>query len=390
MKILKSEECSLADYCGNILLSYLYMDKESADTVAKWLDELGYHYERNEISPSTLIGGAFCERSNALLKNCGCYIFPLTTNFNENNRPLVNIILYQAGYLESIGHNGIMPVIMYPEKFDIKKAKTLAALEKDEKRDPKETYYIKQKDMPIDKAQAAKSKEEFATALKNNFHRSVSVNDFYDDPRVNATLKERLLYRRIEVSFDITNGDFKKGLKFYRQKEAFPKADADNLIHWLNTECTCATHVISFGSESTLTNSTKPYAGEAVLDPEKSYCVQLENCRSYYVKNESASQADSDIHGTFIAEFLIPVHKLLGVNFKCFLRGKANNDPGGIDQTQESDAILLEKLFNSNFKEENDISKHQDRLYFSFNFKNNPSFDIPPSLGIKADYLHPQ
>ena len=99
MKILKNEVCRLSDFSGNIILSYLEDDKEEARRIAKWLDSKGYEYVENEISAVKVFNGSYCDKYNELLKNCSCYIFPITENFKELNRPLINVMLYQTGVL---------------------------------------------------------------------------------------------------------------------------------------------------------------------------------------------------------------------------------------------------------------------------------------------------
>ena len=110
MKILANENCNINDYCGIIMLTYLHVDKDKAEEIGKWLTNAGYSFVKNEISPITLLSGSYCEKHNKLLENCGCYIFPITENFNEYYRPLINVILYQIGVLESINKKRILPV----------------------------------------------------------------------------------------------------------------------------------------------------------------------------------------------------------------------------------------------------------------------------------------
>ena len=143
MEILSNESCNINDYCGHIILSYLYVDKNKADKIASWLDEKGYDYIRNEISPVELLKGSYCQKFNELLSNCGCYIFPLTKNFNEKHRPLINVLLYQIGVLEANSVDRVIPVTMYPKGFVVKDDDTLAGIKKGEERIKGKTYYIK-------------------------------------------------------------------------------------------------------------------------------------------------------------------------------------------------------------------------------------------------------
>ena len=77
----------------------------------------------------------------------------------------------------------------------------------------------------------------------------------------------------------------------------------------------------------------------------------------------------------------MPIHNLLGVNFKTFIKAKS---PLNTD--------VLKTLFASNFSKQNDIVVNGNAMYFSLNFSHAEPFEFDSSLKIGkiADYLYPQ
>ena len=403
MEILQNENCNINDYCGHIILSYLEADKEKANQVKEWLNEKGYDYIDNEVSPVNLFQGSYCQKFNELLANCSYYIFLLTKNFNENNRPLVNVILYQIGVLEANSVDRVIPLEMYEDGFTVRDKDTLEGLDKDEKRDPQKTYYIKT-DKLLLTAQKANSKERLLNNLKAPLS-NVSFPDLYK-AKEGKTLRERLTYRSIQVSFDITDKDFRDAIAYAKQKNRAALKTPKRLISWLNTRLSSGTVVFSFGTEATFTNNTRPYESESTLT--NPCCLKMKKGRIYLVMNtekdsqkvkaeqdNNGAQKNSVIIGRLLAEFIVPVHKLLGANFKCFLQfisPNASQDQTDIEETSQEYADILAILLRSNFADDlsNDVKTHLGRLYFRFNFKDTKDFPIPAEYGKKANYIYPQ
>jgi hypothetical protein len=212
---------------------------------------------------------------------------------------------------------------------------------------------------------------------------------------MNETLKDRLVYRRINVSFDIPKRDYEAAKKACIDSEEIRGENADDeFVDWIKTSIACGTDVLSFGTEETFTNNTRYYENEASLNGYE-FRLKLTGKRNYYFKNNEEPKKDDDIIGTILMEFLVPVHKLLGVNFKCFvscMEMQSNEIDASEKETyNDSNVDILDALFKSNFGERNDVHIEKEKLYFCFDFNKKDDYKSPDEkYGALVDYLYPQ
>jgi hypothetical protein len=111
---------------------------------------------------------------------------------------------------------------------------------------------------------------------------------------------------------------------------------------------------------------------------------------------------ETGVRAELTMDILMPIHKLLGTNFKCFITSKnqtlpiyliallfegdfAQNITPFIDDTVESKAFWIDKYPKETF-----IDEENNRLYFSVGLSTNDNTDESLGVGKYADYTYPQ
>ena len=162
-----------------------------------------------------------------------------------------------------------------------------------------------------------------------------------------------------------------------RRKTGERGSDDKVFINVLRDNLTCGARVISFGTKSRMTTHLSPYANEME-------CINTEDfpknftCSHLY---KALDEKKGNLKAKYKLEIKLPIHNLLGVNFKSFIKAKS-----------PLDAEILKTLFDSSFTKQNDLHVSGNTLYFSLDFPNAEAFEFDRTLDIGnvADYLYPQ
>lgn len=361
MKLLSSTPFDITEYCGNLIVTYLSDDKQDVQPLLAFLKENGYAYVENEVGLQAIIKSAYLTNMHALLDNCGCYILFVSENLElPQNRVLRNSIFYQIGYLNSRRQDKDI-VIPY-----LKNKSCMKVL----------------KDSPIHNDSGDSTFDSIMRALgadDDRFRTLKKHNTFYADDRLNRLTQNRIAYRRLIVSMDITEEDFKAAYDKYRSTVNELSKTEQEFINDLHTNMSCGARILSFGTEDKLTTHLFPYAEEQKCLDTVEFPTTFSCSHVYKDDNDKRD----NIKGVYTLEYILPIHKLLGVNFKLFVQAKEDT---------ELDVEVLEILFQSNFQDKHDKKVNGNNLYFSLDFPNAEPFPFDHSLGIGtiADFLYPQ
>ena len=358
MKLLKeNSRFDITEYCGNLIVTFLSADKENVQPLLEFLDKNGYEYIKNELAMHTVLKNSYLSNIERELDSCGCCILYLTNNFNDPKyRVLKNNILYQVGYLDARREDIITPFIEKGSSVNLSGT-------------------------PLMTANTISTYKEILDMLQDSgdrFRSIVMQNKFYDDQELNYLTKDRIEYRRLLVSLEISKRSFKNAFAKYRSKTGERSTDEKLFVNVLRDNLTCGARIISFGTKSRLTTHLSPYANEMecinTVDFPKSF-----TCSHLY--KEINEKEKGNLKAKYLLEIILPIHNLLGVNFKPFVKAKA-----------PLDAEILEILFGDNFSKQNDIHISGNTIYFSLDFPNAEPFDFDRTLDIGkiADYLYPQ
>ena len=355
MKLLDNVPFDITEYCGNLIVTYLSDDKEKVQFLLTFLNQNGYEYVENEVGLHTVLKSAYLSQMQSHLNECGCYILYLTDSFNAaENRVLKNNILYQIGFLEARREQIIVPYVEPGANIDLSKS-------------------------PLQQANIIRSTGEVLDMLRHSGDRFRSVimqNSFYAEPKLNYLTKDRIEYRRMLVELDISKKDFKNAFAKYRSAVGELNMTEKEFIDALRDNLSCGARLLSFGTQERITTHLSPYLEEMQCVNTLDFPVSF-SCAHIYKEDNGKG----DRKGTYTLEIILPIHKLLGVNFKPFLRAKA-----------PLSTEILKLLFASNFSKKNDVAVVGSTLYFSLDFPNAEAFYFDPALGIGkiADYLYPQ
>jgi len=357
MKLVSNTPVDITEYCGNLIITYLSEDKKEVQTLLDTLKKNGYEYIENEVGLQTVVKSAYLTNMQDQLNICGCYILYVSENLQKpENRVLRNSILYQIGYLEARRSHS---VLLYVQEGIPKNAMA---------------------NTPIHNASGGSKPESILTALgpsDERFRTVIMQNTFYADEKLNILTRDRIEYRRMIVSMDITDEDFKTAYDQFRSLTNDLSMTEQEFINALQYNMTCGARLLSFGTENKLTTHLYPYTAEQKCRDTIDFPTNFA-CSHVYKYDKDKRD---NIKGTYTLEYILPIHKLLGVNFKLFIRA-----------TNDMNIKILQALFLSNFKEKNDAHINGNTLYFSLDFPNAEEFPFNHDLNIGnlADYLYPQ
>ena len=351
MKFISNEPFDVTEYCGHLILTYLSEDAAEVVDFKEQLDARGYHYVENKISLHTLLKSSYVSEMEELLEDCGCYLLCLTSHFDTpSRRALRNHIWYQIGVLEARRPGSVVPY-QCPNVPDVDLAHT-----------------------PLMRPHKIDNVDSLPSIFSGRFLSTLARCDFYADAELNRTVRRRLGYTKMLVSLDVTEESFRQTLDKYNSLHA--PIDGEEFLRLLRDNLTCGARLLGFGTEERLTTHLSPYRDEMHTVTSLDYPVNF-SCKHVF-KYDSETPGRM---GEYRLEIILPIHRLLGVNFKIFIQGNATLRVN-----------YLKLLFAPNFTEESDAVKVGEKLYFSLDFPNKEAFDVPPELGIgtKADYLYPQ
>ncbi len=362
MKLLETVNFDITEYCGNLIVTYLSDDKPQVSEILRELDAKGYEYYLNEVGVHTVLKNSYVDDIQDKLSSCGCYLLFLSKNFDDKkNRALRNNIMFQVGVLESRRPGIVVPVVKGGTKT------SLAGT-------PMQSLNI------IDVG-------AIGALLTDKSRPQIARNEYYGDDakpeelskNLNFYTKDRIEYRKLELSLDIAETDFEAALKLVRKKRS--NCTGEEFFDILRDEMTCGARLVSFGSKGRLTTNLVPYENEIKVAESKDYPESF-TCRKVFV--EDRKRTDGRL-GEYKLEIILPIHKLLGVNFKCFVKGGPNVS-----------SEVLKQLFASNFEEKNDVAEKQNSkaVYFCIPLYEEEDFPVPDEykndIGSICDYLYPQ
>ena len=355
MKLESNTLVDIAEYCGSLIVTYLSDDKEDVRPLLDVLKEKGYEYIENEVGLHTIIKNAYLPNIQNHLRTCGRYVLFLSNHFKlPENRILRNNIFYQVGYLVARRQNVIVPY----------------------SNDPDATFALD--GTPVHSSSVMRTVDKVLESLGSNSERyrtEILQNNFYEDQQMNLFTQDRIEHRRLVVSFDITEADFDAAYKKHLARKH--QGTKQEFLNTLQYSMTCGGRILSFGTADKLTAHLFPYANEQTCKDTIDFPTTFACSHTFREDHERGD----NLWGTYTIEYILPIHKLLGVNFKLFIEA---------DTVTTRD--ILKILFASNFAEKHDLHENGNRLYFSLAFPNAKEFPFNHALNIGrvADYLYPR
>lgn len=365
---------------GHLILVCLGADEQKCLPLQHELSRAGYAYLLFPISEETLSRREYLSEIIQALNSCSCLIPVVTdTLFSDEMHIYRNFFWFVTGYMQSRKTGGIVPFLC--------------------EGDGRSLAYT-----PLKNANLATSEVEVVKTLEHRYASKLVKNQYYDNYMLNFYAYKRILYRHVTLKCRIYENAFQH-ICSAMEYEWGSGADA-KLDRFLSANLTCAYKVLSFGCDNAIEPQFVPYKDE--MHPNESGLSSSIICQSSYTVLEDEEREETGIHAEFNVDIVIPVHKLFGVYFKCYLALRQpdyfwmlpvlfSQDVGKYDfSTPPSDDEMEDPAFWKRvFSKNTHTDFRKGRLYFSLGLErknSEKSIHLTPEMGVgsSADYIFPQ
>ena len=380
MDIVSNSPYDVRAQYGHLIIVCLDSDEQKCQTLRNELSEAGYAYLFFPISRDTLSRRDYLSEVIKALDSCTCLVPVITDSmFSEENTAYRNVFWFVVGYMQAKVTGGIVPYLAEGDGMAL--APT-----------------------PLKNANLVKSGTEMIKTLESKYFGHLMKSHYYDNYLLNYYALKRILYRRVTLKCRIYESDFKRVCEVM-EYEWGDKAEK-KLDRYLAQNLMCAYKVLSFGCENSLEPQFAPYREE--IHPSENGLASSIICKSSYNELEDEDKAATGVHAEMDIEVIVPVHKLFGVYFKCYLGLEQKEyywmlpllfakDIGKLElsETPTDDELEDVKYWNGLYPKNtyNDFKKA--RLYFSLGLERHnesKSLTLTDAMGVgsTADYIFPQ
>lgn len=375
MELISNKKLDLKEYLGHIVVMHENVKSEKVELLKEVLDASGYQYFCLPVSNKEFDSAVNFEETN-ILSGCVCLIPVFSKSFFENeNTYLKSQYWYYIGYVKATYKNAILPFYL-----DDTKSASL-------------------NNTPLHKLDFKNNVNDLLSTIQEKFSSKLLCYNYYENKNINRFASKRILYRDFCIKFKIYQASFDNAKDYYQSfssrhisDNAFDELLAKNLLG--------GCRVLSFGNAQSLIPPLMPYKDE-VYTLVADYPKIIVGKKSY-VKLSENEMRETGVRAELTMDILMPIHKLLGTNFKCFITSKnqtlpiyliallfegdfAQNITPFIDNTVESKAFWIDKYPKETF-----IDEENNRLYFSVGLSTNDNADESLGVGKYADYTYPQ
>lgn len=386
MDLLSNTPYDVRSHYGNLILVYLGSDEEKCKALKTELEKAGYSYMPFPISADTLLRHDYLSGVTKALDSCACLIPVISDDlFDDSARIYSNIFWLVIGYMQAKCYSGgIVPYLAEDQE-----CQGLAST-------------------PLQNANLARTGADVVRALENRYSNRLMKSHYYDNYELNDYAQKRIIYRRITFKCRIYEDAFQRTCKIMEYDHG-DRAEAD-LERLLVRNIGCSYKVLSFGCENALVPQLEPYREE--IHPSESGLTSSIKCSSSYAVTDEVERIQTGVHAEVEVEAVIPVHKLFGVYFKCYIEFKKKDyfwiipmlfsrDLGKCDINALTDDDLDNLIENPEygntlFPENAYIDSQKGRLYFSLGLdkyvNSDKSIVLTPEMGVGsvADFIFPQ
>lgn len=358
MYIYSKEKLKDTEIIGSkMLLTYLEEDAEEVRKLTDVLDRRGIYYSAVGKSLKFCGKNSYISDIEEEIEGSKIAVIVLSEAFfEERNRDLQNITWYEVGCL--LGRN--KKIVLY-----------FINIAKDELQ---EKLYR----TPVRQIQGCSTQEDLLEFIEKN---NIMENLFYTDSSVNRFAAQRIFYTKLTTVFNI----YRKNItEMTAQLNRFggEEYDEKTVLNLFLQELVCGCTVLRFNRKEVLGKEFAPYMAETDIIL-KDFPVNFQYSRPELLDYSSAD----DIYATVKSDFILPVHALLGVDFKPFIAIKKRSK-----FKSENILSILKRNYNSDDLSDRDIYIKTDerlqRVYFLLDLE---IVDAKNSdVGLKANYLFPQ
>lgn len=362
---------SAAERKKQLYVTWFEEDSELAQPIVQALSERGTAVVLDQRSLVVCQHNDYIQMAMDRISTCNVGLVMLSKAvFAPENQILQQVMWYEIGFMMSLGMKLVIFFLDIPPR---------------ERNDYLNTT-------PVRQVQGTDSIESLMEIIEAN---DVQEKVFYEDAELNRYASRRINYYRLTTLFNIYKKDmdaifddiYDPDDDEYEIGEAEGTAEADVLLQKAKqqmltemlSELGCGCTVLSFNHEENLNGALEPYFPE-VHTIVRDYPIHQDYTRPKLMSQE----ASSEIYATVQAEFILPVHALLGVTFKPFLSmgRRSRFRPDHITRIIESNGGGTDIVVMKKAKEQ--------RLYFLLEMYKMESWEEFAAYGTWLNHIWPQ
>ena len=380
MDVISNSPFDMRSQYGHLILVCLGSDEQKCVELQRELNRAGYAYLFFPISEETLSKRDYLGEVTKALDGCSCLIPVITEGlFAEETQVYRNVFWFVEGYMHAKRSGSIVPYLC--------------------EGDGRQLSYT-----PLKNANLAMSAAEVVKTLENKFSDSLMKSHYYDNYLLNFYAYNRIIYRRVTLKCRIYENAFKRIAEAMEYE--WGAGSESKLDRFLSANLMCAYKVLSFGCDNAVDPQLEPYREE--IHPSENGLASSIVCKSSYNVLDDDERAATGIHAEMDVEVVVPVHKLFGVYFKCYMTLRQpdyfwmlptlfSKDLGKNPLTvlPDDDELESPSYWNNIYPENTFVDFRKSRLYFSLGLERlnaAKSIILTPEMGVgkHADYIFPQ
>lgn len=380
MDVISNSPYDVRSQYGHLILVCLGSDEQKCIELQQELSRAGYAYLFFPISEDTLSKRDYLSEVTKALDACSCLVPVITEGlFAEETQVYRNVFWFVEGYMHAKRSGAIVPYLCEGEG--------------------RQLSYT-----PLKNANLATNAAEVVKTLENKFADRLMKSHYYDNYLLNFYAYKRILYRRVTLKCRIYENAFKRICEAMEYE--WGTGSESKLDRFLSANLMCAYKVLSFGSDNAIDPQFEPYREE--IHPSENGLASSIICNSSYSVLDDDDRIATGVHAEMDIEVVVPVHKLFGVYFKCYMTLRQpdyfwmlptlfSRDLGKHEFTVMPDDDQLEdpNYWRGIYPENAHVDFRRARLYFSLGLERlnvAKSIILTPEMGvgIHADYIFPQ
>lgn len=380
MDIISNSFYDARSQYGRLILVSMESDEQKTTQLRQELSKAGYAYIFFSLSEKLISRRDYLSEILKALDSCACFIPVISdTLFEESSVICRNIFWFIVGYIQTKCGGSIVPFLA-----DGSGAQISAT--------------------PLKNANILTQGHEVVKTLETKYSQRLMKSQYYDNYMLNFYAYNRIIYRRISLKCRIYESEFQR---ICEEMEYEWGSSAElKLDRFLSNNLICKYKVLSFGCDNAIEPQLEPYKDE--IHPSENGIASSVICKSAYTLMEDSDREATGIHAELEIEAVVPVHKLFGVYFKCYITLKESDyfwmipvlfsrDLGKCDCTESLTPDQMEDpaYWKCVFPKGVYANFAKNRLYFSLGLERHnaeKSIIVTPQMGIgeTADYIFPQ
>lgn len=380
MDLISNSAYDVRAQYGHLILVCLGSDEQKCLELQQELSRAGYAYLFFPISEDTLSKRDYLSEVTKALDACSCLVPVITDGlFAEDTQVFRNVFWFVEGYMHAKRSGAIVPYLCEGEG--------------------RELSYT-----PLKNANLATTAGDVVRTLENKFADRLMKSHYYDNYLLNFYAYKRILYRRVTLKCRIYEDAFRHICEAMEYE--WGGGSEAKLDRFLAANLMCAYKVLSFGCDNAIEPQFEPYREE--IHPSENGLASSITCKSSYNVLDDDDRAATGVHAEMDIEVVVPVHKLFGVYFKCYLTLRQpdyfwmlptlfSRDLGKYDfsvppsDDEMEDPAYWKRIYPQNTH----VDFRRARLYFSLGLERlnaEKSIILTPEMGVgtTADYIFPQ